>query len=68
MQQALKSRQVAFFVNNSQVSDKLVTNMVSLAKKNQVPVLNVTETMPAKLTYQQWMLAQYRQLNQLLSD
>jgi zinc/manganese transport system substrate-binding protein len=55
-------------VNNSQVSDKLVTNMVSLAKKNQVPVLNVTETMPAKLTYQQWMLAQYRQLNQLLSD
>ncbi|AVW11245.1 metal ABC transporter solute-binding protein [Lactiplantibacillus paraplantarum] len=68
MQRALKQRQVAFFVNNQQVSDKLVANMVSLAKKNHVPVLSVTETMPAHLTYQQWMLKQYRQLNQLLAD
>lgn len=68
MQRALKQRQVAFFVNNQQVSDKLVANMVSLAKKNHVPVLSVTETMPAHLTYQQWMLKQYRPLNQLLAD
>ncbi|USJ85754.1 metal ABC transporter solute-binding protein [Lactiplantibacillus pentosus] len=68
MQRGLKNKQVALFVNNQQVSDKIVTNMVTLAKQHQVPVLNVTETMPAKLTYQQWMLKQYRQLNQLLTD
>ncbi|MCM8608916.1 MULTISPECIES: metal ABC transporter solute-binding protein [Lactiplantibacillus] len=68
MQRGLKNKQVALFVNNQQVSDKIVTNMVTLAKQHQVPVLNVTETMPANLTYQQWMLKQYRQLNQLLTD
>ncbi|WP_048000565.1 metal ABC transporter solute-binding protein [Lactiplantibacillus herbarum] len=67
MQTALKKGQVACFVDNSQVSDKIVDNMVTLANKNKVPVLKVTETMPANMTYQQWMLKQYQQLNQLLS-
>lgn len=68
MQTMLKKRQVAFFVDNQQVSDKLVTNMVKLADQNDVPVLKVTETKPAHKTYQQWMLSQYRQLNQILAD
>lgn len=41
--------------------------MVQLAHQNQIRVLNVTETMPAKMTYQQWMLSQYRALSQLLA-
>jgi len=41
--------------------------MVTLANQNEIPVLKVTETMPVNLTYQQWMLKQYQQLNKLLS-
>lgn len=66
MQTQLKKRQVAFFVQNKQVSDKIVTNMVKLAKQNQVPVLQVTETKPANQTYQQWMVSQYDALAKLL--
>ncbi|MDQ7938315.1 metal ABC transporter solute-binding protein [Lactiplantibacillus sp. WILCCON 0030] len=67
MQKDLKTHQVAFFVQNKQVTDHLVTAMVDLAKKQNVPVLQVTETMPAHQNYRQWMLSQYRQLNQLLT-
>jgi len=66
MQTGLKQRRVAYFVQNKQVSDALVTNMVKLAKQHQVPVLQVTETMPAKQDYRQWMLLQYRALNRIL--
>ncbi|VDG23952.1 metal ABC transporter solute-binding protein [Lactiplantibacillus mudanjiangensis] len=66
MQQQLKTGKVAFFVQNKQVSDKMVTNMVKLAKQNKVPVLQVTETKPANQTYQQWMVSQYSALAKLL--
>jgi len=66
MQTDLRQRRVAFFVQNKQVSSPLVTNMVKLAHQHHVPVLQVTETMPAKQNYRQWMLGQYRTLNQLL--
>ncbi len=66
MQTDLKRKRVAFFVDNRQVSDKLVENMVTVAQRAGVPVLKVTETMPAHVTYQQWMLNQYRQLEKIL--
>ncbi|CAJ1229719.1 metal ABC transporter solute-binding protein [Lactiplantibacillus xiangfangensis] len=68
MQMDLKHRRVVLFVNNKQVSTKTVSNMVQLAQQNRIPVLKVTETMPAKMTYQQWMLTQYRALSRLLPD
>lgn len=67
MQTDLKQRRVALFVDNQQVTSKTVDNMLNLARQNHVPVLKVTETMPANTTYPQWMLRQYRQLNKLLS-
>jgi zinc/manganese transport system substrate-binding protein len=36
--------------------------MVKLAKQYDVPVLKVTETLPANQTYESWMLSQYNQL------
>jgi len=66
MQSGLKHQRVAFFVQNKQVSDALVANMVNLAKHQHVPVLQVTETMPAKQNYRQWMLSQYRTLGRIL--
>lgn len=68
MQNKIKQGKIAFFVYNSQVSDKTVNNFVTLAKKNQVPVLKVTETLPAKKSYQEWMTGQYQQLLKILEQ
>lgn len=62
LQSAIRHHQIAFFVENKQTSDKVVDNMVSLARKNGVPVLRVTESKPAGLTYAEWMLKQYQEL------
>ncbi|AVK63900.1 metal ABC transporter substrate-binding protein [Lactobacillus sp. CBA3606] len=62
MQTAIKQHKIAFFVENTQTDSNIVDNMVKLAKKSGVPVLKVTETLPANQTYQQWMLSQYQQL------
>ncbi|WP_337089741.1 metal ABC transporter solute-binding protein [Leuconostoc pseudomesenteroides] len=65
MQDDIKNHRIAFFVQNTQASDKTVTELVKLAKQYSVPVLKVTETMPKGKTYSQWMLAQYQQLEDI---
>lgn len=66
MHQGIKEKQIAFFVLNTQTDSKLVNNLISLAKKNNIPVLKVTETLPKGKNYQQWMLSQYQDLNKIL--
>lgn len=66
MQNGIKNHKVAFFVYNSQVDDKTVNNLVSLAHKNNVPVLKVTETLPNGKNYKTWMLSQYNNLLNIL--
>lgn len=66
MQNGIKKHKVAFFVYNKQVDSKTVNNLVALAKKNHVPVLPVTETLPANQTYVSWMDSQYSQLIKIL--
>lgn len=68
MQRNIKQDKIAFFVYNSQVSDKTVDNFVALAKKNSVPVLKVTETLPADKNYQEWMTGQYNSLLKILKE
>lgn len=58
----ITQHRIAFFVNNTQASDKTVTTLVKLAKQHHVPVLNVTETLPKGKTYLTWMQGQYKQL------
>lgn len=62
MQVAIKHQRIAFFVNNVQASSSTVNNMVRLAKQNDIPVLNVRETMPNGISYYQWMKANYQKL------
>ena len=62
MKKAITSRQIAFFVNNVQVSSSTVNNFVSLAKKHDVPVLEVRETMPSHISYLNWMSQSYKRL------
>ena len=66
MQNGIKNHKIAFFVFNKQVDSKTVNNLVALAKKNKVPVLPVTETLPANKTYVSWMDSQYTKLINIL--
>ncbi len=66
MQDGLKKHKIAFFVFNEQVDSKLVNNLVDMSKKNKIPVLPVTETLPANKDYAEWMISQYQQLAKIL--
>lgn len=66
MQNGIKNHKIAFFVFNKQVDSKTVNNLVALAKQKKVPVLPVTETLPANKTYVSWMDSQYTQLINIL--
>lgn len=68
IQQAIINHQIAFFVENSQTSDKVVDNLVKLARKHNVPVLKVTETKPNGKNYTQWMLEQYQALSKIQEE
>ena len=62
MNNAIKQKRIAFFVNNTQASSSTVKSFVKLAKKNNVPVLNVRETIPNNTTYLAWMKENYQKL------
>ncbi|MCY9806319.1 zinc ABC transporter substrate-binding protein [Lentilactobacillus senioris] len=66
VQTDIKDHRIAFFVDNKQVSSHTVTDLVNLAKENDVPVLKVTETLPKGQTYLEWMTSQYQELERLL--
>lgn len=68
MHQGIKEKKIAFFVLNTQTDSKLVNNLVKMAKQNNIPVLNVTETLPKGKTYKQWMLSQYKSMNKILQS
>lgn len=60
---AIKNHKIAFFVNNVQASSSTVDNMVKVSKNNDIPVINVRETMPDHTSYLTWMRESYRKLN-----
>lgn len=62
MNTEIKEKKIAFFVNNTQASSSTVKAFVKLAKKNNVPVLNVRETIPNNTTYLAWMKENYQNL------
>ena len=58
----IKNKKIAFFVNNTQSSSSTVKTFVKLAKQNNIPVLNVRETIPNHTTYLNWMKENYQNL------
>ena len=62
MNNSIKQKKIAFFVNNTQASSSTVKSFVKLAKKNNVPVLNVRETIPNNTTCLAWMKENYQKL------
>ncbi|MFN8787810.1 MAG: metal ABC transporter solute-binding protein, Zn/Mn family [Neisseriaceae bacterium] len=66
-QSRLTNKQVKVLFYNSQVSDSITKNMQDLAKKNNVPVVGVTETMPANTTINNWLITEIQNTNQALA-
>src|SRR5262249_39085709 len=54
----LKTRQVKLLVYNSQARDPIADRMMKLAKASNIPVVAVTETLPAGENYQSWILSE----------
>ncbi|GEK28839.1 metal ABC transporter solute-binding protein, Zn/Mn family [Furfurilactobacillus siliginis] len=64
---ALKQHRIAVWVVNVQNSQRVVDDMTATARKAGVPVIKVTETLPAHQTYSQWMTKQTTALQQALN-
>ena len=62
----LKTGKVKVLIYNTQVSEKLSERLVKIAKDSKVPVVGVSETMPAGTTFVDWMLGQLDALDKAL--
>jgi len=66
LQNDIKDKKIKMFINNIQASSTTVKNMVDLAAKSRLPVIEVTETLPAGKNYSQWMIDQLNQIKAAL--
>ncbi|MEM5314094.1 metal ABC transporter solute-binding protein [Paraburkholderia sp. JHI869] len=64
----LRERRVRVLIYNSQATEALTRRMLALAKQSKVPSVSVTETQPAGVNFQQWMLAQLDSLDKALAE
>ncbi|PPK42164.1 zinc/manganese transport system substrate-binding protein [Trinickia symbiotica] len=62
----LKTKQVHALIYNSQAIEAITKRMLKLAHQSHVPTVSVTETQPARTTFQQWMLSQLDELSAAL--
>ena len=60
LQNDIKNKKIAFFVQNTQSDSSVIKNIVSLCKENNIPVVKVTETLPKNKTYVTWLQSQYQ--------
>lgn len=65
LKSAITNHKIAFLVNNKQTTSVTVSNLVSLAKENDVPVINVTETIPDGENYVTWKLSELKQIQKI---
>jgi zinc/manganese transport system substrate-binding protein len=64
----LKEHKVKVLLFNKQASTKLTQRMVEVARRSNIRVVGVTETQPAGMSYQDWMLMQLNELQKALGD
>ncbi len=58
--------EIKVLIYNVQTVTPITTNLQNEAKQNNIPIVPVSETMPAGKTYQSWMLDQLNELEQAL--
>jgi zinc/manganese transport system substrate-binding protein len=61
-EQAITDRTIHALLLNTQVSDPETDRLASLAKSSHVPIVDVTETLPAHEDFQTWQAGQARAL------
>jgi zinc/manganese transport system substrate-binding protein len=61
LQNDIKNKAIKLFVENIQTYSPTIKTMTALAKTNQIPVIEVTETEPSGKNYLQWMTDQLNQ-------
>lgn len=64
----LKQHTVRVLIYNNQVVNPLTKHMLSIAHKEKIPVLGVSEMMPANMTYVEWMMKQLTELEKALEN
>ena len=62
----LRGRRVRVLIANSQTSGGSAARLIAVAKRAGVPVAQVSETMPAGMRYQEWLLSLVQGLGQAL--
>ncbi len=62
----LREHKVKVLIYNSQVSEKMTERLRDVAVKAKVPVVGVTETMPANVSFQDWILGELDALDKAL--
>ena len=63
----LKHHNVKALIYNKQVSEKLTERLLAIAKKAKVPVVGVTETQPANVSFADWVLGEMDALDKALT-
>jgi zinc/manganese transport system substrate-binding protein len=63
----LKARRVKILFYNNQVSDSSTKRARRIARSHEVPVVGVSETMPAGLHFQAWMASQLGEVDHALA-
>ena len=64
----LNNRRVKVLIYNSQASGKLTDRLRNIASKAKIPIVGVTETMPASISYQKWLLEELDMLDKAISE
>ena len=64
----LRGRRVRALIYNKQVSSKTAQRLIDIARKAKVPVVAVTETQPAGLSFTDWMLGELDALDKALAE
>jgi zinc/manganese transport system substrate-binding protein len=63
----LREHKVKALIYNTQVTDAMTEQLLSVAKESDVPVVGVTETTPEGKTYPEWMLDELDALEKALA-
>ncbi len=66
--QLFNDKQVTAFVYNQQVVSDLTKKYLAAAKANGIPIVGAYETMPTKMHYVDWMLAELNALTQAAAN
>jgi len=63
----IKQHKVKVLLYNKQVTAKMTERLLDVAGKAKVPVVGITETQPADMSFEDWMLGELNELDKALA-